>query len=288
MLVKYLLTLWIRGLGISHFQPFSRTVKLLSMRNRTKSARGGPLFIILIPFVRIGRRPFSRPTTTRLPSPQFPIRYNAQVMSPDRIADLLSPFIEGASLSESQLDQIAGYAALLEKWNARMNLTAVRNSEEVITRHFGESLFAARILFPNPEAETTAIDIGSGAGFPGLPLKIWAPALELTLIESNQRKAVFLREVVRTLNLQNVKVLSERAEQVSAHADLVTIRAVERFEQILPVALTLAAPSGRIALLIGDSQIPAAKSALHSVRWEEPASLPLSLNRSLLVGHAIP
>jgi 16S rRNA (guanine527-N7)-methyltransferase len=207
-------------------------------------------------------------------------------MTPDRIAELLSPFLEGALLSESQLAQIATYAALLEKWNARINLTAVRHPEEIITRHFGESLFAARKLFPAPETLATAIDIGSGAGFPGLPLKIWSPALDLTLIESNQKKAAFLREAARTLNLANVRVLAERAEQVSAQANLVILRAVERFEQILPVALKLTAAPGRLALLIGNSQIPIAKSILSGVRWENPAPLPLSESRSLLVGHA--
>jgi 16S rRNA (guanine527-N7)-methyltransferase len=206
-------------------------------------------------------------------------------MSPEKISALLSPFLEGATLSESQLAQIAAYAALLEKWNTRINLTAVRDSEEIITRHFGESLFAARRLFFEPEIQATAIDIGSGSGFPGLPLKIWNPALDLTLIESNQRKAVFLREVVRTLNFSNVKVLAERAQQVSAQADLVTLRAVEHFDQILPIALKLTVSPGRIALLIGDPQIPVAKSALPAVRWENPSPLPLSQSRSLLVGH---
>jgi 16S rRNA (guanine527-N7)-methyltransferase len=207
-------------------------------------------------------------------------------MTPDRIAEFLSPFLEVEPLSESQLRQIATYAALLEKWNARMNLTAVRDPEEIITRHFGESLFAARKLFPAPETLATAIDIGSGAGFPGIPLKIWNPALDLTLIESNQKKAVFLREAIRSLNLRNVLVLAERAEQVSKRASLVTLRAVERFDQILPVALKLTAASGRIALLIGDSQISTAKSALAGVSWENPSPLPLSQSRSLLIGHA--
>jgi 16S rRNA (guanine527-N7)-methyltransferase len=207
-------------------------------------------------------------------------------MTPDRIAELLSPFLEGAALSESQLAQIATYAALLEKWNARINLTAVRDPEETITRHFGESLFAARKLFPAPGTQATVIDIGSGAGFPGLPLKIWNQALDLMLIESNQKKSAFLREAIRTLNLRDVRVLAERAEQVSERASLVTLRAVEHFDQILPVALKLTATPGRIALLIGNSQISIARSLLSEVGWENPSQLPLSQSRSLLVGHA--
>jgi 16S rRNA (guanine527-N7)-methyltransferase len=206
-------------------------------------------------------------------------------MTPEQIAALLSPFLESQSLSALQLEQVEIHAGLLLKWNARINLTSVRDPEEIIPRHFGESFFAARQHFPVPDAHQTAIDIGSGAGFPGLPLKIWNPALDLTLIESNQRKAVFLREVVRSLNLKNVHVQAERAEQVSGRANLVTLRAVERFEQILPVALKLVAPSGRIALLIGDSQIPIAKSILAGILWQAPSALPLSQNRSLLVGH---
>ena len=110
-----------------------------------------------------------------------------------RIAELLTPFIGPASLSDLQLSSIQVYLELLLKWNAKLNLTAIRDPEEAIARHFGESLFAARQLFPTGPSRDTAIDIGSGAGFPGLPLKLWNSSLELTLIESNQRKATFLR-----------------------------------------------------------------------------------------------
>ena len=206
------------------------------------------------------------------------------LMTRDRIAELLLPFLQESHLSALQLGQIATYANLLMKWDPHVNLTAVRDPEEVITRHFGESLFAARHLFLVPAAHENAIDIGSGAGFPGLPLKIWNPALNLTLIESNQRKAVFLREVVRALGLPGVRVFANRAEQLSDQASLVILRAVERFEQILPVAHRLVAPNGSIALLIGDAQIRIATSALGDVSWDNAVPLPLSQSRSLLVG----
>jgi 16S rRNA (guanine527-N7)-methyltransferase len=207
-------------------------------------------------------------------------------MTPERIAELLEPFLEDTSLSPLQLGQIATFTDLLLKWNAHMNLTAVRDPDEVITRHFGESLFAAKHLFPVPATGQTVIDIGSGAGFPGLPLKLWEPTVELTLIEANQRKAVFLREVVRALGLCGVKIFADRAECLSDQASLVILRAVERFERILPVALNLLAKEGRIALLIGSSQIQTAKSALGGVEWQDPLSLPLSQSRSLIVGRA--
>ncbi len=205
-------------------------------------------------------------------------------MTPDRIAELLVPFLQDATLSELQLAQIAAYASLLEKWNARINLTAIRDPEEIITRHFGESLFAARQLLSADAANQTAIDIGAGAGFPGFPLKIWNPGLELALIEANQKKAVFLREAVRSLGFSGVKVLADRAENLQIQANLVVLRAVERFKQVLPVSAKLVAPSGRLALLISDAQLETAKLTLPEASWEEPIALPLSRGRSLLVG----
>jgi 16S rRNA (guanine527-N7)-methyltransferase len=205
-------------------------------------------------------------------------------MTPDRIAALLSPFLEDSRLSDLQLAQIETYNQLLQKWNAHINLTAVRDPEEIITRHFGESLFAAKQLLSPSETTKTAIDIGSGAGFPGLPLKIWNPELELTLIEAHGKKAVFLREVARALGFSKVKVFADRAEKLSDQSDLVIIRAVERFEQILPIAANLVVSHGRLALLIGDAQIESARSILPGSGWENPLPLPLSRGRSLLVG----
>jgi 16S rRNA (guanine527-N7)-methyltransferase len=202
----------------------------------------------------------------------------------DRIADLLEPFIEPVSLSDSQLEAIQAYLDLLLRWNAKLNLTAIRDPEEIITRHFGESLFAARQLFPNADSHETAIDVGSGAGFPGLPLKLWSTSLDLTLIESNQRKATFLREMVRALNLNSVSVLAERAERVSLSANLVTFRAVERFERILPIAFNLVDPPGRIAVLIGGAQVALAQSVLPNVGWETPIPIPFPRNGVLLIG----
>ncbi len=108
-------------------------------------------------------------------------------MHPERISELLQPFLEPEKAatkksisSPSQLEDISTYIDLLLRWNARVNLTAVRHPEEIVTRHFGESLFAAHHLFPAPETAQTAgprvIDVGSGAGFPGMPIKILAPA----------------------------------------------------------------------------------------------------------------
>ena len=207
-------------------------------------------------------------------------------MTEGRIGELLAPFLGPDSLSDSQLKLVPTYLDLLLKWNSKINLTAVRAPEEIVTRHFGESFFAARQLFPDRDFTASAIDIGSGAGFPGLPFKIWSPALHLTLIEANQKKAVFLREVVRALPLPQVNVLAQRAESAGAKADLVLVRAVERFERTLPIAQQLLKVGGRIALLIGHSQAESAKSLLRDLRWDNPTPIPLSHSRILLVGES--
>jgi 16S rRNA (guanine527-N7)-methyltransferase len=237
-------------------------------------------------------------------------------MHPERIAELIRPFLaagsgddvqsnpvrtQAAALSSAQFEYISIYIDILWRWNARINLTAVRDPEEIVTRHFGESLFAARCLFPTPVADSRphvyqqrpttndrVIDVGSGAGFPGIPIKIWAPQVHLTLIEANQKKATFLKEVARALPLTDVDVITARAENSSGQAEIVTLRAVESFEKILPVAAArLVVPRGRLALLIGRSQVRFVHG-LHGFSWSEPRSIPLSSNRIFIIGSMEP
>jgi 16S rRNA (guanine527-N7)-methyltransferase len=238
-------------------------------------------------------------------------------METARISDLLVPFL-AHPLSPAQLEQISIYIDLLKRWNARINLTAIRHEDEIVTRHFGESLFMASHLFPNPaqnsqpnchpersqlirEADDLAeskdpyftitprvLDIGSGAGFPALPLKIWDPSIALTLIESNHKKAAFLREVVRALTLTNVKVIAERTETILAgppipRAEVVTLRAVERFATVLPQTLDFLAPQGRLALLIGLNQVKYLKN-LPTITWSPAVEVPQSNARRLVTG----
>jgi 16S rRNA (guanine527-N7)-methyltransferase len=207
-------------------------------------------------------------------------------MDTARISTLLKPFIE-RSLNQSQLEQISTYIDLLIRWNTRINLTAIRKEEEIVTRHFGESFFMATHLFSKVDCHperSQVLDIGSGAGFPALPLKIWAPEIRLTLIESNHKKAAFLQEVARTLTLTNINVITERAESVAGSpADVVTLRAVERFETILPQALAFLAPAGRLALLIGETQLPTLKALTH-LHWTSPIRVPESHSRVLSIG----
>jgi 16S rRNA (guanine527-N7)-methyltransferase len=216
-------------------------------------------------------------------------------MDTARIAVLLQPFLE-QPLPASLLDQISIYIDLLQRWNARINLTAIRQEEEIVTRHFGESFLLARHLFPTSQAGARAsspnpprvLDIGSGAGFPALPLKLWAPHIHLTLIESNHKKATFLREVARALTLTDINVMTDRAETVAARpyppqAEVVTLRAVESFEAILPQALPFLTPNGTLALLIGSSQLPHLNT-LTTVKWQPPINVPKSHSRVLTIG----
>ncbi|PYX81249.1 MAG: 16S rRNA (guanine(527)-N(7))-methyltransferase RsmG [Acidobacteria bacterium] len=216
-------------------------------------------------------------------------------MDSARIAELLASFLE-RPLSESQLEYISMYIDILLRWNQKLNLTAVRDPEQVAMRHFGESLFAAQHLFPRvgaglgpDQAERRSplrvADVGSGAGFPGLPIKLFVPEVHLTLIESNHKKATFLREVVRLLALADADVFSGRAEELPhGSAEVVTLRAVEQFDSALPVAMHLVAPGGRLALFIGASQASGVPQVAAGFNWSERLVMPLSSQRILLVG----
>ena len=235
-------------------------------------------------------------------------------MEHDRVVELLEVFVgsaDGPGLATEDLGNISTYINLLIRWNARINLTAIREPEEMVTRHFGESLFAARHLFPErtrrgqppkralsevegavrPEhgaAPIHVIDVGSGAGFPGIPIKIWAPHISLTLIESNHKKATFLREVSRSLTLTNVNVFLGRAEDYhEAPADIVTLRAVERFETVLPIAARLVALGGRLALLVGEAQFAHLPALASGFRWSSPHRIPSSTSRILAIGQRL-
>ncbi len=204
-------------------------------------------------------------------------------MQAERIAALLAPF--HPDLSDVQKSQLAVYLELLLRWNARINLTAVRDPDSIVTRHIGESLWAAsRLLTPSDQA--TVIDVGSGAGFPGLPMKIFAPYIQLTLIESQNKKATFLKEVIRSLGLNAAEVYSGRAEQYERRAKLVTLRAVEKFDSVLPVAAELMddGPGSRLALLVGRAQQQRAAELVPALQWHEGGTVPMSRDRILLAG----
>jgi 16S rRNA (guanine527-N7)-methyltransferase len=230
----------------------------------------------------------SRPPLSRRFDISRPPSTIASHMNTTRIAELLQPFLgpdDGQRLTANDLLNISTYIDILTRWNAHINLTAIREPEEIVTRHFGESLFAARHLFPRRSSAESLIDIGSGAGFPGLPIKIWALDLQVTLIESNHKKATFLRETARTLTLTNINVFPGRAEDYpTTPANVVTLRAVEHFEKTIPIATRLVAPGGRLALLISQAQLPRAHKLTPGFVWQAPLPIPMSSSRILAIG----
>jgi 16S rRNA (guanine527-N7)-methyltransferase len=173
-------------------------------------------------------------------------------LSESAIASLLTPYLPAPPAD--LLPQLSTYLDLLLKWNARTNLTAIRDPEEIVRRHFGESLFAARHLAPDTP---TLLDFGSGAGFPGLPIALLRSEIAVTLAESQNKKATFLREAVRTLNLP-AEVWSQRVEAMPSIRQFhtVTLRAVDDFKTALPAAIPRVTLGGQLVLLTTKANAP--------------------------------
>lgn len=186
-------------------------------------------------------------------------------LSESSIADLLQPYV---TVPPSILTQLSTYLDLLLKWNARTNLTAIRDPEEIVRRHFGESLFAARHLDPKTPS---LLDLGSGAGFPGLPIAMFCSEIQVTLAESQNKKATFLREVVRTLGL-DTEVWSSRAELLPPERqfDTVTLRAVD--DMAVAVAAAASKASRQIVVLTSATNAPALADFPDQARIPVPES----------------
>jgi 16S rRNA (guanine527-N7)-methyltransferase len=154
------------------------------------------------------------------------------VLTADAIAGLLQPYLVGVEADEQVriCELLVVYLELILKWNARINLTAIRSPEEIVRRHFGESLFAGGRLGECG----TLLDFGSGAGFPGVPIQLLRPDVAVTLAESRSKKAAFLHEVVRALGLR-CEVWAGRVEAMAAERrfDVVAMRAVDDMEAAL-------------------------------------------------------
>jgi len=171
---------------------------------------------------------------------------------------LAAEFSAYGTLSEIQLSQLAGHFTALTRWNERLNLTRIRDLADSVRFHYCESLFLARSL---PQGPQRIVDVGSGGGFPGIPAAIFRPDCEVTLVESHQRKAVFLREVSR--DLRNVKVVSKRAEEVNDQFDWLISRAVAPGD-VLQLRI-----AGNVVLLIGDQDADKLNGERISVPWGE-------------------
>lgn len=186
-------------------------------------------------------------------------------------------------LSDVQVTSIQQYIRILQRWNEKLNLTAIRDPLEILHRHFCESMFAGVSV---PINSGRLADIGSGPGFPGLPLKILRPELELSLVESNIKKGTFLAEVIRELGLANARMLISRYEELGeelAPLDFVCSRAVGDFGPFLEWAASDRVSAGRVVLWIGGRDLDEARKS-KQWEWQEQISVPQSLRRYLLVG----
>lgn len=157
------------------------------------------------------------------------------------------------------------YGALLQRWNARMNLTAIRDTEGILRRHFAESIRCARAL---PPGIANLLDFGSGAGFPGLPIALCRPEIAVTLAESQTKKASFLREAVRTLGLQT-GVHAGRAETLGRQFACVTLRAVDKMGDALKIAAGVVEVGGWLALLTSRSDYASLQGLITGFTWSE-------------------
>ena len=194
---------------------------------------------------------------------------------------ILKPY--GVDASPQLCSAVHAYMDLLIKWNKKVSLTSMTRPEEIVGRHFGESFFA---LHGMPLRLHRLVDVGSGAGFPGLALKLLLPEVDVTLVESNTKKAAFLAEVILRLRLDRVKVLCTRTEEMELPepiADCVTARAIGRFAELLKWSARALEPGGKIVLWLG-AEDAARVAQSPDWSWSEPIAIPNSTRRVLLAG----
>lgn len=188
---------------------------------------------------------------------------------------------------DDQVLQIQQYIKILLTWNEKINLTAIRDPLEILYRHFCESMYAADAV---PLERGRLADVGSGAGFPGLPLKILRPDLQVFLVESNIKKVTFLAEVIRELGLRDAQVLARRYEELGeevAPLDYVCSRALGEFPAFLEWARSEQIAAKQVILWIGARDLLEIQK-ISTWEWREPIPVPHSLRRLLLVGTKTP
>jgi 16S rRNA (guanine527-N7)-methyltransferase len=200
-----------------------------------------------------------------------------------RLQQLLKPY--GLDLSPEQTKQTLAYLELLLRWNQKINLTAIRDPAECATRHFGESLFLAAHRHLNG----TLLDIGSGAGFPGLALKILFPELSVTLLEPVAKKRAFLKEATRVARFTQVAVRGDRLEHFrdatpAPAFDFATMRAVGGLETLIPIAADCLNPCGRLLLWLTRDQASALDRVEGGLVWEAPLPIPLTRTGEIWTG----
>jgi 16S rRNA (guanine527-N7)-methyltransferase len=196
----------------------------------------------------------------------------------------LNELLAGACLEPLPPELARGfgeYLSLILRWNARMNLTAVRDPDEILSRHFVECIAVARAL---PAGIHSLLDFGSGAGLPGIPIALCRSEIAVTLAESQGKKAAFLQEAVRVLGL-TARVHAGRVEEIAAAFDCVTLRAVDKMEEAIKVAAGVVRPAGWLALMVtSDDSARLASCAGDRFSWTMQVAQPGSESRMLALG----
>jgi 16S rRNA (guanine527-N7)-methyltransferase len=198
-----------------------------------------------------------------------------------RIRELLRPF--AVALDAQQLAQLRIYLDLLLRWNQKINLTSVRDPEQMIIRHFGEAFF----LQAREELTGNLLDIGSGAGFPGLALKILSPSLPFTLLEPVAKKRAFLKEVTRSCGFGAIEVRRERLEELvpqGAKFRVATARAVGPIEKLAKQAGLVLSAGGKLYLWVTQGQSNKLGPVSGAIAWTQHLPIPLSREREVLIG----
>ncbi len=203
------------------------------------------------------------------------------MVSDSEINTGLAPF--GFVADDRLCRRIRDYISLLLLWNQKISLTAVVEPQEIIQFHFGESLFAVNNV---PIENGRLADVGSGAGFPGIPIAMAVSSLEVTLIEANHKKSAFLSEAVRRLDLGNAAVVRSRMSDVARGLegfDFITARALGLHNELIEWSHRFLTPSGKLVLWLGEED---AILITNNDRWEwqSPIRIPVSRKRVLLIG----
>lgn len=205
-----------------------------------------------------------------------------ELLTFELISRALTPYLK-KPLGDPQLLGIAKYIGLLRKWNETVSLTSIEGDTEIVAWHFGESIFAGSVL---PIESGRLADVGSGAGFPGLALKIAFSDLEVSLIEPNAKKCAFLREVQSILGLNGVEVVRNRYEDFRPRPgsfDFISSRALGGYKRLLRWSKAVLQPQGSAILWLGleDSNLI---TRAKGWQWQLPVSIPESRRRVVLAG----
>lgn len=156
----------------------------------------------------------------------------------------------GITLSAYQLDKLEKFYKLLVEWNNKINLTRIIDKEDVYLKHYYDSLTINKVIDLN-EVETLC-DVGSGAGFPGIVLKIFYPHLKITLVDSLQKRVNYLNEIIKELDLKDIKAIHVRGEDYKEKFDVVTSRAVANIEKLMKYTMHLLNKNGVLVALKGN------------------------------------